>query len=276
MHRFRPRRPRHATVVAYLALFAALGGTGYAASRLPKNSVGARQIRAGAVRSSKVKDRSLLKRDFKPGQLPAGARGPKGDKGDTGPSTGAAGGDLTGAYPGPTIAPDAVTGAKVASDSLTGADIQESTLGEVPDAFQAVLATNASALGGVAASSWQRKCMPGAVAGYVYVKGSASFPTTYTTSSTNLPNAFNCSGSFFEVKRVSAGVYDVDINGLANGGHLVASGLETVGAGGTPVQDGVVTYSLQADATIGRTIYQVETFNSAGTKVDVEFSFVVF
>lgn len=77
MHRFRLCRPRHSTVVAYLALFAALGGTGYAAFRLPKNSVGAKQIRAGAVRSSKVKDRSLLKRDFKPGQLPTGARGPK-------------------------------------------------------------------------------------------------------------------------------------------------------------------------------------------------------
>lgn len=64
--------------------------------------------------------------------------------------------------------------------------------------------------------------------------------------------------------------------GVALEGHLVASGAETVVPGGTPVQGGDVTYSLQADATIGRTVYQVETFNSAGAKVDVEFSFVVF
>jgi hypothetical protein len=77
------KRPRlnHATIVAYLALFAALGGGAYAALRLPKNSVGARQLRKNAVRSSKVKNRSLLANDFKPGQLPAGPHGPKGDRG---------------------------------------------------------------------------------------------------------------------------------------------------------------------------------------------------
>ena len=37
---------RH-NVVAYLALFVALGGTSYAAIRLPANSVGARQIKKG-------------------------------------------------------------------------------------------------------------------------------------------------------------------------------------------------------------------------------------
>lgn len=32
--------PSHSTVIAYLALFVALGGTAYAATQLPKNSVG--------------------------------------------------------------------------------------------------------------------------------------------------------------------------------------------------------------------------------------------
>lgn len=81
-----------------LALFVALGGTSYAAVKLPKDSVGATQIRAGAVSSSEVKDGSLRARDFKASELPsaaAGAAGPqgaKGEKGDTG-AQGPAGAD---------------------------------------------------------------------------------------------------------------------------------------------------------------------------------------
>jgi hypothetical protein len=71
-------------IVALVALVLALAGTGYAAVTLPKNSVGANQLRKSAVTSAKVKDGSLLSRDFKAGQIPAGAPGPKGDKGDKG------------------------------------------------------------------------------------------------------------------------------------------------------------------------------------------------
>jgi hypothetical protein len=75
-------RLTYANVVASLALFLALGGVSYAAVTLPKNSVGSKQIRPNAVTSSKVKDGSLLSKDFKAGQLPKGA---KGDPGATGP-----------------------------------------------------------------------------------------------------------------------------------------------------------------------------------------------
>jgi hypothetical protein len=72
-------------VIACLALGVALSGTSYAKIlALPVNSVGTPQLKANAVISSKVKNRSLLAVDFKTGQLPAGAPGPKGDKGDTG------------------------------------------------------------------------------------------------------------------------------------------------------------------------------------------------
>jgi hypothetical protein len=66
--------------VAYVALFVALGGTSYAAAKLPANSVS----------SATVKDRSLLAKDFRAGQLPAGERGPAGPAGAPGTS-GAAG-----------------------------------------------------------------------------------------------------------------------------------------------------------------------------------------
>lgn len=62
--------------VPYLALFIALGGTSVAAvsAVLPKNSVGTLQVRNG----------SLLKQDFRAGQLPAGAAGAVGAVGPAG------------------------------------------------------------------------------------------------------------------------------------------------------------------------------------------------
>ncbi len=87
-------------VVACLALFIALGGASYAAFKLPKNSVGTKQLKKNAVNAAKVKDGSLLARDFKPGQLPHGAVGPQGAVGPVGP-VGPAG--ATGA-PGPAAA----------------------------------------------------------------------------------------------------------------------------------------------------------------------------
>ena len=104
--------PQHATVIAYLALFVALGGVSYAAIALPANSVGSKQIKKRAVTKAKlkkgavttakitddavtgaqVKDGSLQPADF--GQLPTGPQGLQGPQGLTG---------LTGS-PGPTFA----------------------------------------------------------------------------------------------------------------------------------------------------------------------------
>ena len=43
-----PGHVHHSVIVAYVALFIALGGTGYAAMSLPANSVGTGQLRNGA------------------------------------------------------------------------------------------------------------------------------------------------------------------------------------------------------------------------------------
>ncbi|HEX8105851.1 MAG TPA: hypothetical protein VF533_24760 [Solirubrobacteraceae bacterium] len=73
----------YGNVVATLALFLALGGGAYAAAKLPKNSVGAKQIKRSAVGSSEVKNGSLKAGDFDEDSLP---RGPKGDAGAKGPA----------------------------------------------------------------------------------------------------------------------------------------------------------------------------------------------
>jgi hypothetical protein len=78
------RRPGHATVVAYLALFVALGGSSYAALKLPEGSVGNDQLRKNAVTSGKVKNRSLIAKDFAAGELPEGPRGLPGQAGAPG------------------------------------------------------------------------------------------------------------------------------------------------------------------------------------------------
>src|SRR3954453_12177516 len=85
MSRLRDRLT-YANVTAALALFIALGGSSYAALKLPRNSVGATQIRAGAVRSSEVKNGSLHSADLTAGTRRAlrGATGPAGAQGPAG------------------------------------------------------------------------------------------------------------------------------------------------------------------------------------------------
>lgn len=80
--------------IGILALFVALGGTSYAAVKLPKDSVTAVQIKTGAVASSEIKNNSVASIDIKNGSLtaadfagglPRGATGATGDTGAQGP-----------------------------------------------------------------------------------------------------------------------------------------------------------------------------------------------
>jgi hypothetical protein len=89
--RLRSYRPSHGTVVAYVALFVALGGTSYAVSTgsigsraIKNNSIRSKDIRNSTIRGKDVKNGSLLSKDFKAGDLPAGPQGAAGPPGATG------------------------------------------------------------------------------------------------------------------------------------------------------------------------------------------------
>jgi hypothetical protein len=105
--KLRARRPGHGTVVAYLALFIALGGSSYAAVRVTTRNVPANALTGADIKNLTGKDvtnnsltradvknlgtgdvanGSLLAEDFKAGQLPTGAQGPSGETGPRGPS----------------------------------------------------------------------------------------------------------------------------------------------------------------------------------------------
>ena len=96
---------RHGTIVAYLALFVALGGTSFAAVSLSKNSVRSKHIKNGQVKRA----------DLAPGLRGAGAPGapgPRGARGAQGPRglQGVAGADGADGAPGPAAVPIRING----------------------------------------------------------------------------------------------------------------------------------------------------------------------
>ena len=66
-----------------MALFIALGGTGYAAIKLPANSVGTKQLKKNAVTLQKIKPSA--RKALRGRQGDPGPRGPEGARGATGP-----------------------------------------------------------------------------------------------------------------------------------------------------------------------------------------------
>jgi len=83
---FLHRRLTYANVVSTLCLFVLLGGSAWAATQLPKNSVGTKQIQKEAVTPAKLSQAAK-----------AAMTGPAGPKGETGPQGAAGPAGATGA-----------------------------------------------------------------------------------------------------------------------------------------------------------------------------------
>jgi hypothetical protein len=96
------RLPSHSTVVAYLALFVALGGTTYAATR-----IGSKEIKDNSIQSRDIKNRAIALTDIST-KARSSLRGQRGAQGTAG-APGAPGGQGPAGPPGPTGVPaDAV------------------------------------------------------------------------------------------------------------------------------------------------------------------------
>jgi hypothetical protein len=87
----RQRLPIALSMTALVVVVLGATPVGEAAlSLVPRNSVGTLELRNNAVTSTKVRNGSLLRADFKRGQIPIGPVGPVGPQGPAGPA-GAAG-----------------------------------------------------------------------------------------------------------------------------------------------------------------------------------------
>jgi hypothetical protein len=157
------RHLTYANVMSTIGVFVALGGVSYAALKLPKNSVGSKQIKANAVKSGKIKDRQVKLSDL----AGSSVDGSKVLDGSIGPiDLGADSVDSSKVFNGSLgtddLADSAVNSAKVADDSLASDDVAPGTF--VSGTITVQFNEAAADLGNGAETSLDAQCLAGQTA----------------------------------------------------------------------------------------------------------------
>jgi hypothetical protein len=186
MHRI-SGKVTYANVMATIAVFIALGGVGYAAVKLPKNSVGAKQIKNNSITGAKIKDGAVTGEKIASGSL--------------------------GTVPNATTAKSAET-AKSADTAKSAETAKSATTAisanSAKSAATATSADDSQALGGVPASGYTRSgcgTLTGQIKGFARINAAAVSTTGLSTAGVETP--YNCSGDEVLAFRYAEGKYEV-------------------------------------------------------------------
>lgn len=231
-------RPRitSAHVIAFVALFAALGGTVYAASHIngrtiAKGSIPANRLKTNSVTGAQVNEDALA-------NVPSATHAAEAAK-----ATQA------------TKANQAETSVN-AQNAQNAKNAKKATEAETAvRASEANVARNAAELGGVAPSGYQRSCQTGAIEGKVTV-------TPLPAAQFGFSNEFDCAGGHVSLVRKVLGEYEVTFPGL-NGTSAIAGATGLHGAAiaaGTGPTFLVKVFSTSKDELLGDERFTIVVF----------------